>query len=59
MREFNFTKLCWSNGYVSYISSDTVIEYEFFHTLNENYLYQRFNIPTFQLSNEKCEKTFY
>ena len=54
---FNFPKLCWSNGSVSSISSDKSIEYDFFDTLNENYLNYHVNIPTFQLSNEKCENT--
>ena len=57
MGYFNFPKLCWSNGSVSSISSDNGIEYKFFDTLNENYLYQHVNIPTFQLLNEKCENT--
>ena len=55
MCDFNFPKLCWSNGYVSSISSDNGVEYVFFDTLNENYIFQHVNIPTFQLSNEKFE----
>ena len=36
MGDFNFSKLCLSNGYVSSILSDNGIEYEFIDTLNEN-----------------------
>ena len=38
--DFNFPKLFCSNGSVSSISSYNGIEYEFFDTFNENYLYQ-------------------
>ena len=46
MGDFNFLKLCWSNGSVSSIKSDNGIKYDFVDTLNENYLYQHVNIPT-------------
>ena len=53
----SISKLFWSNHSVAFISSDNGIEYDFFDTLTENHLYQHVNIPTFQLSNEKCENT--
>ena len=57
MGDFNFPKINWSNGYVMSISNENGIEHKFAEILNENFLYQHVNIPTFQLSNEQSENT--
>ena len=57
MGDFNFPSMCWSNGSVSSIKSDNSIEQKFANTLNETFLYQHVNVPTFQMSNEVLTNT--
>ncbi|XP_065664755.1 uncharacterized protein LOC136086386 [Hydra vulgaris] len=57
MGDFNFPSINWSNGCVDAISNENGTEYEFIDVLNDNFFYQRINIPTFQLSYEQLGST--
>ena len=57
MGDFNFPSINWSNGCVDAISNENGIEYKFTDILNDYFLYQHINIPTFQLSDEQLGST--
>ncbi len=57
MGDFNFPEIGWSNGCVVSILNENGIEHKFADILNENFLYQHVNIPTFQLSDELTDNT--
>ena len=49
----------WSNGNINSIRNDNGIEHKFYDTLSDTFLYQHINVPTFLMSNELSENTFY
>ena len=59
MGDFNFPMINWSNGNINSIRNDNGIEHKFYDTLSDTFLYQHINVPTFLMSNELSENTFY
>ena len=55
--DFNLPSINWSNGCVDAISNENGSEYKFTDVLNDNFIYQHINIPTFQLSDEQLGST--
>ncbi|XP_065658850.1 uncharacterized protein LOC136083383 [Hydra vulgaris] len=50
--DFNFPEISWSNGSINSIKRPSGIEHDFYRIINDNYLYQHVNLPTYQTTNK-------